>query len=65
MFRDQKAHTISGKRADFQGQSTTSNSITVRQSYHPATKFNAVFDRVLPYRIEVFLHFVKKKQFLD
>ena len=46
MFRDQKAHTISGKRADFQGQSTTS--ITVRQSYHPATKFNAIFGGVLP-----------------
>lgn len=46
MFRDQKAHTISGKRADFQGQSTTL--ITPRQKNHPATKFNAIFGRGLP-----------------
>lgn len=45
MFRDQKAHTISGKRADFQGQSTIL--ITARQKNHPATKFNAIFGRVL------------------
>ena len=41
MFRDQKAHTISGKRADFQGQSTTLT--TARQKKSPSNQIQRHF----------------------